>query len=56
MDSGHFGFGGNVQTRAGTWMWADLRGFSESLVEGFELGDGVEVPMGDYSWTGLTFG
>jgi hypothetical protein len=56
LDSGHFGFGGNVQTRAGTWMWADLRGFSESLVEGFELGDGVEVPMGDYAWTGLTFG
>jgi hypothetical protein len=56
LDSGHFGFGGNVQTRAGTWMWAQLRGFSEDLVEGFELGDGVEVPMGDYSWAGLSFG
>jgi hypothetical protein len=56
LDSGHFGFGGNVQTKAGTWMWADLRGFNENLIEGFELGDGVEIPMGDYSWTGLSFG
>ena len=56
LDSGHFGFGGNVQTRAGTWMWVDVRGFSESLLEGFELGDGVEVPMGDYSWAGVSGG
>jgi hypothetical protein len=56
LDSGHFGFGGNLQTRAGTWMWADLRGFSESLIESFEIGNGVEVPDGDYVWTGLSFG
>jgi len=56
LDSGHFGFGGNLQTRAGTWMWVDVRGFSESLLEGFELGDGVEVPMGDYSWAGVSGG
>jgi hypothetical protein len=56
LDSGHFGFGGNLQTRAGTWMWVDVRGFSESLLEGFELGDGVEVPMGDYSWAGVSAG
>jgi hypothetical protein len=56
LDSGHFGFGSNVQTRAGTWMWADLRGFKEDLLEGFELGDGVEVPQGSYSWVGLMGG
>ena len=56
LDSGHLGFGGNVQTRKGAWMWVDIRGFSESLLEGFELGDGVEVPMGDYSWTGVSAG
>ena len=56
LDSGHLGFVGNVQTRKGAWMWVDIRGFSESLLEGFELGDGVEVPMGDYSWTGVSAG
>jgi hypothetical protein len=56
LDSGHFGFGGNVQTRAGTWMWVDVRGFSESLLEGFELGDGVEIPIGDYAWAGVSAG
>jgi hypothetical protein len=56
LDSGHFGFGGNAQTRAGTWMWADFRGFSESILESFELGDGVEVPVGEYSWLGVSAG
>ncbi len=56
LDSGHFGFGGNVQTDAGTWMWMDLRGYSEDLLEGFELGDGVEVPQGEYEWIGLRGG
>ena len=56
LDSGHFGFGGNLQTRAGTWMWVDFRGFGESILESFELGDGVEVPVGEYSWAGVSAG
>ncbi len=56
LDSADFGFGGNVQTRAGAWMWVDVRGFSESLLESFELGDGVEVPIGEYSWAGVSGG
>ena len=56
LDSGHFGFGTNVQTKAGTWMWVDLRGFSEDLVESFEIDDGVEVPLGVYSWAGIAGG
>ena len=56
LDSGHFGFGGNLQTRKGAWMWIDFRGFSEDLLESFELGDGVEVPMGNYSWAGVSAG
>lgn len=56
LDSGHFGFGSNVQTRAGTWVWADMRGFKEDLLEGFELGDGVDIPQGSYTWVGLMGG
>ena len=56
LDSGHVGFGGNIQTGGGAWVWADLRGFSEDLVDGFELGDGVEVPAGVYRWPGLMGG
>ena len=56
LDSGDFGFGGNVQTDGDTWMWLDLRGFGEDLVEGFELDDGVEVPLGRYQWLGLMGG
>jgi hypothetical protein len=56
LDSGHFGVGGNVQTRAGAWMWLGLRGFKEDLLESFDIGDGVEVPLGSYSWVGLMGG
>jgi hypothetical protein len=56
LDSGHFGVGGNVQTRAGTWLWLRLRGFKEDLLESFEIGEGVEVPLGSYSWVGLMGG
>ena len=56
LDSGHFGFGGNIQTDGGTWMWADLRGFREDLVESFELSDDVEVQEGQYQWLGLAGG
>jgi hypothetical protein len=56
LDTGHFGFGSNVQTKAGTWMWASIRGYQEDLVESFELDDGVEVPQGAYSWAGISGG
>jgi hypothetical protein len=56
LDSGHLGFGGNVQAAGGTWMWADVRGFAEGLLESFELDDGVEVPEGEYRWLALMGG
>ncbi|MCP4897012.1 MAG: hypothetical protein GY906_08560, partial [bacterium] len=56
LDSGHFGFGTNFQTRASAWMWADLRGYTEDLVDSFEMANGVEVPEGNYSWVGLSAG
>ena len=56
LDSGDLGFGGNVQTGGGTWIWLDLRGFSEDLLEGFDFDDGVGVPEGQYQWQGLMGG
>ncbi len=50
LESADFGFGGNVQTRKGSWMWVDLRAFRENLVESFELGDGVEVVAGEHDF------
>jgi hypothetical protein len=56
LDTGQVGFGGNLQTAEGTWMWVNVAGFREDLIEGFELSDDVEVPMGRYSWAGLSVG
>ena len=55
LDSGHFGFGGNMQTDGDLDVDGPAR-FSEDLLEGFELDDGVEVPQGEYQWVGLQGG
>jgi len=56
LESGDFGLGTNVQTRASAWMWVDGRVFSEYLDEPFEIADDVDVPIGRHIWTGIAVG
>jgi hypothetical protein len=56
LETGNANIGGNIQTRSGAWIWVALRGSQEDIDELFELTDGVEVPVGQYSSWGVSGG